>query len=753
MLTNAVSQNAIGTWEVFNAYHASLWVSEGDEYIYSISGAGLMAVKKSDHTITTFDKANSLSDDIITHTAYNAATKSLLIVYENSNIDLLVNNTTVYNIPDIKNKVITGSKTIHKVISYGNKFYLASDIGISELNIERKEIANTFVIGNNGENVTVTDISIDNGKIYAATQQGLKVAQLNNPLLQNYQNWTLLSGTNGLPVGATVLVNAKNDYVATVVKDSVFEYKNSNWQYVISNPAWDYAAGFKDADGVYFTVWNEFEPRFIWLNNGFVDTIKPANSLRPLNFVKSDNQIWCADLWFGLLLYNNNLQTYQSAFIANSPQSNASFDLKINDHILYMAPGGIADSYLPSEQRYIADGPTFLKDGLWYSFRTNSQPALHDVVDLLTVDVDKINNVAYFGSHGKGIVAYDVNNGTFTNYNADNSPVLIKNIYGQCIVSALACDKNGNTWMHNKTATKALVVKTPDGQWANFIIPSTVDVMRKMIIDSRGYIWTCQRGDNIVVYDPGDDVLSNADDRMRVIYTGDGQGALPDKNVWCIAEDLEGDMWVGTDAGIGTFYCASNIFGANGCDADKIKVERDGYIGYLFSTESVRAIAVDPANRKWVGTTNGVWLISADGKNELLKFNVTNSPLPSNNIKDIEVDFTTGKVYIATENGLVAYQGDAIEGVSSKPKAFVYPNPVTPAYTGNIAIKGLVQDAYVKITDAGGILVMQGKANGGQYVWDGNGYNGKRVQAGVYIVYSATELGKERAVGKIIFID
>lgn len=47
----------------------------------------------------------------------------------------------------------------------------------------------------------------------------------------------------------------------------------------------------------------------------------------------------------------------------------------------------------------------------------------------------------------------------------------------------------------------------------------------------------------------------------------------------------------------------------------------------------------------------------------------------------------------------------------------------------------------------------QGKANGTQMVWDGNGYKGDRAKSGVYIVFSSTEKGKEREVAKIVLIN
>jgi hypothetical protein len=101
----------------------------------------------------------------------------------------------------------------------------------------------------------------------------------------------------------------------------------------------------------------------------------------------------------------------------------------------------------------------------------------------------------------------------------------------------------------------------------------------------------------------------------------------------------------------------------------------------------------------------------------------------------------------------VSYQGDATEGGEKKGEVLVYPNPVRPDYYGPIAIKGLVDEASVKVTDAAGTLVYQGKAFGGQMIWNGRGYNGDRAKSGVYIVYAANDTGKERSVAKIVLIN
>jgi hypothetical protein len=256
-----------------------------------------------------------------------------------------------------------------------------------------------------------------------------------------------------------------------------------------------------------------------------------------------------------------------------------------------------------------------------------------------------------------------------------------------------------------------------------------------------------------MVVDKGD-ITTPTDDKAIAFTTSVGSGALPSEFINDLVEDLEGDIWLATAAGIGVFYCSSSVLSSsNRCDAQKILVQRDGYNEYLFEKQLVRAIAIDGANRKWVGTTSGLWLISADGKDEILNFNASNSPLPSSDIYDIAVDDKTGIVYIATEGGLVSYQGDATLGGEEHTDVLVYPNPVRPDYTGPIAVKGLVNDANIKITDVSGGLIWQGKANGGQAIWDGKNYNGEKAKTGIYLVYSLSNDGKEHYCAKIAFIN
>ena len=161
-------------------------------------------------------------------------------------------------------------------------------------------------------------------------------------------------------------------------------------------------------------------------------------------------------------------------------------------------------------------------------------------------------------------------------------------------------------------------------------------------------------------------------------------------------------------------------------------------------------MAVDGANRKWIGTKNGLWLISPDGDKIIYRFTVDNSPLLNNDVKRIAVDPTTGEVFISTLSGICSFRSTATEGSTSNSNVLVFPNPVPPGYGGTIAIHGLVDNALVKIAELNGRLVYQTRALGGQAIWDGRNYKGEKTASGVYLVIIRDDSGTEKIVTKIV---
>jgi sugar lactone lactonase YvrE len=748
------AQRPLGTWETFLPYGSAIQVTQSDDRIYCATPYSLLYVEKSDQSVNTLTKSTGLSDANPKHIAYHPSKKTLIITYANSNIDLLINGTDLYNIPDIKNAQTGSSKNINDIAIIGEYAYLATDIGVSLLDLDKQEIKDNYIIGDTGQSVRVNSVASDGTYIYAATSEGLKSALLSSANLQNYTNWATYGPANGLPLGESSMTGQIGGRFYVVIKDTLYASSGAGtFAKVRYDSGYTYES-FSNSDGyLYAFIWAQYSAKALRIKtDGTVDEINFANSPRPQQITKSGTNNWIADNWGGLIKYNDS--TFLNRISTTGPPSNAVFRMAVSsDDVLYMAEGGTDPGYIT--YNYDASGPIIYDHTDWKNYNINAY-GLSRCYDLVDVAVDNFHHKAYYASLLGGLLELDMHNNNITRYDTTNSESKLADLPGSVDVTkitALCVDANGNLWMSNTGSPRSLVVKTPQGKWANFAVPNDLQTVRQMVADDYGQIWMGGRGNNMVVYNPGQDVLSASDDEFVSLTTASGGGGLPDLDIWAVAKDKSGDIWVGTDKGIATFYCSGSVTSSNGCDATLIKVNQGGFIGYLFSTEIVKAIAVDGANRKWIGTTNGVWLISDDGTKQLLHFTSDNSPLPSNGIVNIAVSSKTGEVFIGTDQGLVSYQGDAILGGETKGTALVYPNPVKADYSGPIAIKGLVDNAYVKITDAAGILVYQGRANGGQMIWDGKGYNGVKVQTGVYVVYADTDLGKEHNVGKIIFIN
>ena len=257
----------------------------------------------------------------------------------------------------------------------------------------------------------------------------------------------------------------------------------------------------------------------------------------------------------------------------------------------------------------------------------------------------------------------------------------------------------------------------------------------------------------LFVYDDNNTIDNQYDDQYKLITTNLGQGALPNNNVNCITKDRNGEVWVGTYEGVCVFNNPSLVFSGYNFDAQQILITEGDYGQYLLSTESVKCIAVDGGNRKWIGTLGaGLYLLSADGTEEIHHFTSENSPLPSNNIIDIAINSKNGEVFIGTDKGLLSYTSDATVGESSQNNLKIFPNPVRQSYNGLITIDKLYTDANIKITDMNFNLIFEGYANGGRATWNGRDIDGNKVPTGIYLIFTSDDMGNEKISGKILII-
>ena len=448
------------------------------------------------------------------------------------------------------------------------------------------------------------------------------------------------------------------------------------------------------------------------------------------------------------------------------PAYNRFYESKIINGILYTTGG----YFLPAMPDNNTPGTIQVYDGTdWTLYEEQiNQITGYSYVDNCCIDADPNDPEHVFVGGRCGL--YEFKNGKLvTYYNKDNSPLMGANDRGKqlgndyVLVLGLKFDKEGNLWMLNSLSHGvSLLEYTTDHQWIDHHHTALADEssitlagLSKMMIDSRGLMWFVNNNWKIPAvfcYDMNHDVLMRYDQIVNqddVKYTSYA--------ITSITEDKEGNMWVGTD--VGPFMIQKSEIGQNNVTFYQVKVPRnDGtnYADYLLNGVYINNIAVDGGNRKWFATNGaGVFLMSADNLVEEANFTTENSNLLYNNISSISINNTTGEVFFLSENGLCSYQSNAVEPSKEMTKdgITVYPNPVTPDFTGLVTITGLTYDADVKITTANGALVAEGRSNGGMFTWDCCNKQGKRVASGIYMVITATSDGKKGTVAKIAIIN
>lgn len=380
-------------------------------------------------------------------------------------------------------------------------------------------------------------------------------------------------------------------------------------------------------------------------------------------------------------------------------------------------------------------------------------------VDVNSVDVDPLNPNHVFAGAKSGL--YEFQNGKFIkHYNSENSLITSFNNTSKNyqLITSVKFDTDGNLWMLNSQSpsNQSLIEYTKEGKWVSHHRPELYNLgsLECLMQDSRGLLWFVNNYHGL----PSVYCYQASTDKLNIYssFVNEDGITLTPTYIRYITEDKNHDMWIGTN--IGPLLLYKKEFTSDNSIFTQVKVPRnDGtnYADYLLSGVDISCIAIDGGNRKWFGTNgNGVYVISDDCLTQVYHFTTRNSNLLSNNIESIAINEQSGEVFIGTDKGLCSYMSDASSPNSemTKDNVWAYPNPVKPNYTGRITITGLSFDADVKIVTANGILVNQGRSNGGIYIWDGKDQNGKKVASGIYMVETATSDGNKGTVCKIAFI-
>lgn len=731
----------IGAWRVHLPFNKARMVTENNNKIICGAENGIFIYDKNDNSIESLSKMNGLSDINISLVRFSSYGGFIFIGYENGNIDLMQGK-TIYNIPDIKSKSISGSKRINNITFIQNNAYLACDFGLVVLNLEKKEIKDTYYLSFTGNTNPVRGVAASETYLSAATDSGIFQIEINNPNINFVSSWGNITANLSAQQFTHIFWFENKLYVNRAMgsNNEILFFDNGMWQSLGIN-----FPNLRSVQVLYnkivitgandVKVFDKLLQEVKHITNAALYDMRDA-------IADKNDIIWIADNNKGLVKALSNAALEYIA--PNGPTSGKATSMQISNGQLWVTHSGVRDRRW--DPIYSHEGFSTLKNNIWTTYNetntTSPVARLDTILDFMSLAIDPGNSDHIFlGSRGKGILEFE--NGHIKKYfNEFNSTIqAIPNNPGTYWMGGIAFDAENNLQAVNSNVSSPLLTYKNDGSWQKQNFPgfSTTGVLLgDIMLDSYGRIWinVLQQG-GIVIVDP-----SNS----SYVHIADTIG-LPSMEVRAFTEDKEGQVWIGTGKGIG-------VMNLPGPSVQKILILQEGSYQYLLETEAVTSIVVDGANRKWIGTDNGgVFLLSSDGTKQLQHFTADNSPLLSNRIYSMALDDKSGEIFFGTERGIISYRSDATSGADNCENTYVYPNPVYSGYSGPIAISGVVNNGTIKITDISGTLIYEIKSLGGQAIWNGKNFQGEKAHTGVYLVFSSDSDGTNTCITKLLFIN
>jgi len=764
---DALAQLSVGSWRMHLAYTNTSLLAETPNRIFAVSDGALYSIGKEDFDIQTYDKISGLSDAGIVQIKYNETTEKLIIVYSNGNIDLL-GAAGVINVPDLYIKQMTSAKTVNHIYCSGSLAYLSTEFGVLVLDTKKAEIKDSYYIGKNSTEVKALATTIFGGKIYVATADSVYSAALSANLV-DYQFWTTSADFPG--TGKFQSIASLGERLCIVREGILYYFHNNNWEMSDIHPG---ITRMNVSGNRLYIVWNDlagyYDQNFAFHAANVYDNEKQTWMQIP-DYLFSDDKHYFAAKENGMAVLAGT--STASLFKPEGPANNATWDLTFAGEKLFAVPGGRA-----AAQYKIAGTVSIYQDGHWKNITAKEIESKTGVqaLDFINTAVDPADDTHFFvTSYGTGLYEFRGNgNGGSelyerwtqrnTNYGVEVHIAGGGNIDTYTRLAGAVFDSEGNLFLINAGATPPIRALSKNGEWVKLSTADRVERPRQTGINAlypnqKWMISDASPAGIIVIDDNG--TLENTGDDKTILRTSFNY--LKNKEIttmsnvacYCLAQDKTGVIWLGTANGPLLFNNTQNIFSSDYL-CSKVLIPRNDNTDlgdFLLEDEAIKAIAIDGANRKWLGTANsGVYLVSANGLETIHHFTAENSPLPDNSLQTIAINPTTGEVFFGTPSGIASFQSDAVEPQEQFEKTTLraFPNPVRENFEGTIAITGMVENSTVKITDVSGNLVYQAQSNGGLATWNGRDGAGNKVRQGVYVAMCVSADGTMHASTKIL---
>ncbi len=752
-------------WEDFYSYNNVKDFTKVADKIYALVDNAIFIYNTSTNEISKLSSVNGLSGETATSIHYSTAFDRLVVGYANGLIEIVNSNGEITIAPDITNFTLSTEKEITNITEYNNKLYLSTSFAVVEYDIENLVFGDTFFIGANSSETKINEIIVYQDTIYAATQNGIYTADINNPNLIDYNNWTHYFSGNFSSIAVF------NNQVYTSSNEKMYNISNTFLLNLIHTFSTDILK-IKSSDTYLSVATTRNAAIFDNSLTLVTQIVSDVNSdyYFSLNAVYSvGDKIYLGTSEFGILETTSLNTTIFEEIHPDGPSSNDLFSISVLNNNLWVVYGGYEDAYGPLNKRL---GTSHYNGENWinipYDPNFPSKNLVHATIDpnhenkVYLSSWSSSNGMPNTDTGGILIIENDIPSLFLNNTNSGLEDLWPSNPnYVSIRVNGTAFDNEGNLWVANAWIDNMLKKMTPQGSWTSYdlssLLTNTARGLNELIIDKTKTIWIGTRRNGLLAYNENGD-------KKRALTTEPTKGSLPDPNVRTVAVDKSNRIWIGTKKGMVVFYNAGGFFDADIFDAEPIIIIDDGIPKKLLGDQPINSIAVDGADNKWFGTDGGGALQSnPNGRETLNIFTTSNSPLPSNLILKIKVDKSNGKVYFGTAKGIVAYNSNVAPFSDELGEVYAYPNPATNQHE-TITIDGrngthLPQGTNVKILDSAGYLVYETNVVegqellGGKVVWNKTNLAGRKVASGIYIVLLTNKDKTETSSTKIAIIN
>ena len=751
------------SWQDFYSYNNVKDFIKVDNIIYALSDNAVFTYNENTTEIKKFSSIQGLSGETTSALYYSESYDRLVIGYENGLVEVIDGNGSITISSDIVNFSQSGNKRINHISEFENILYLSTPFAIIEYDIEKLEFGDTFFIGNGSTSLNINQTLISDNKIYAATEDGIFKADVTSNLLVDFNIWE------------QQFENRNFGYI-TFFENQIYLAENSSL-FLFENEALNQIRQFSESIYGLKSSLNNLSVALsnsaIVLDSNHNEIVKVENTpdfdFTLSNSLFTDNFIYLSTKEFGILKSSiteiNNFEEIHP----EGPFTNDVFSIAAHNNSLWIVYGGYSSTYAANQNE---QGYTHYTGEEWVNIKFNPDTPFSDL-NHISIDKNAENrvfissfgtttNVDGFGTGGLLEVEnnefktfFNHTNSTIENTSSDPARVTIR-------VTGTTFDKRGNLWLANVAASNELKKMSESGQWASVDLSELTSNkiaigLTEVISDNSNSIWIGTRRNGVYIYNENGN-------RKKVLIANPNVGNLPDLNVRTITADGSNRIWIGTKLGMVVYRNGSNVFDDDTPNAQPVIIEENGVGERLLGDQTINSIVVDGADNKWFGTDNGgVLYTNPSGQTTLANFSKANSPLPSNRILKISVDNNNGKVYFATDKGIVAYNSNVAPFGDVLAEVYAYPNPALKSHE-TITIDGrngshLPKGTNVKILDVSGHLVFETNVvegqelQGGKVVWDKTNLAGNKVASGVYIVLLTNEDSSETATAKIAIVN